>query len=100
MLAMTSSLLPSTRNPAQNRTAFQSIQTITVFSPWAAERRWWHDAPPARSRDAPAGRRAAWLLCAALKSAREHRNAKQRAAAGHVERPLVGAAEAQILAAS
>jgi hypothetical protein len=39
------------------------------------------------------------LFCTREESARKHWNPKQRAAAGHAERPLVGAAEPQVLAA-
>src|SRR5882672_6875064 len=46
-----------------------------------------------------AGRHVAFLLCTAAESARAHGNPKQRAAACHVERPLVGTAERQVLAA-
>src|SRR5205823_5316043 len=45
------------------------------------------------------GRRVVGLLCTTEKAARTHRNPKQRAAASHIERPLVGAAEPQVLAA-
>src|SRR5215471_14577568 len=38
-------------------------------------------------------------LCAALKSACEHRNPQQRATTGHVKRALVWSAEPQVLAA-
>src|SRR5579872_2913910 len=45
------------------------------------------------------GREAGWLFCAPEKSLRKHWNPQQRAAAGHIEHPLVGAAETEILAA-